>query len=512
VSLKDRIIGWLGIEQERTITPAQLFNTGYLDYTNGWWSASGQSVTPTTVMEAAQGACVRLLADDISSLPADVFVKQDRASLPMPAPSWMVSPTGRPTDLFLSYVSDWVTSLGTDGNAFTLCLPSVFDPQYLEVLDPQRVDIVNEEGTIYYRVNGEKRTSANILHVPWVRLPGEVRAINPVQASRDSIGLELAARKWAGAFFRNGGTLGGIVEVPAGAVVDQDQLREQFEARHRGEDNWWRPGVLTGGAKYDDHALKPAEADLAPLWNHVLEEAARVYHIPPHLLSSQDPGAAARASVEERGIGYVRHAVRPFTTRFEKAHSLLLPGGQFIKLNMNALMRGDAKTRGEFYNLLLQGKTIKREEVRDLEDLPWDGELGYLETPNNNPPEDPVEEPAQEPRAISIDTVTLADEGARRLADTAKAGAVVAMEEARKSSEKTDERVDALSAKVDDLFARFDREAEDRAAILALLQARNAPPDIRIDGEYVYYQRGAEVERKRVTRDETGRVIGMVAA
>jgi hypothetical protein len=86
------------------------------------------------------------------------------------------------------------------------------------------------------------------------------------------------------------------------------------------------------------------------------------------------------------------------------------------------------------------------------------------------------------------------------------------MEEARKSSEKTDERVDALSAKVDDLFARFDREAEDRAAILALLQARNAPPDIRIDGEYVYYQRGAEVERKRVTRDETGRVIGMVAA
>ncbi len=510
------------MNQKRTLTPAQVFNIGgsWEDY---FATASGQSVTPETVMQAAQGACVRLLSDDIGSLPVDVYQRDGPITLPAPTPSWLTSPSGRRFDTTVTYLSDWVTSLGIDGNAFTLALPNVFDPQYLEVLDPATVGIELRDGEVHYLVSGAERrdyTDMNIIHVPWVRIPGQLRGVSPMTAGRESTGLELAATKWAAAFFREGGTLGGIVRVPGGPeTVDADKLREQFQARHRGERNWWKPAVLTGGAEYDDIVLKPESAQLTVLWQHVMEQAAAVYHIPPHLLASQVAGGASYASIEERGIAYVRHAVRPIVTRFERSHSLLLPEGQFLKCNMNGLLRGDAKARAEFYRQMLDGKVMLREEARALEDLPWLGELGWLETPNNNgvsEPE-PTEAPAEEePRSITISDVFLRDEAAasltERVADTAAAGAAVAAAEARKLAESVSAEVaelrQAIVTQADTIAALRD----DRGRIEALLEERNRPPDITIDGDYVLYQRGSEVERKRVIRDSAGHVVGMVAA
>lgn len=520
MSLTDTIrrLFWGDPPDERGLTPQQLFNTGFMDYSDGWYSASGQPVTPKTAMEAALGACVRLIADDISTLPVDTYTRSGPVVTEVDAPPWLESPTGGRFDTSVNYIGDWVMSVGLDGGAFSMFTPNTFVPERAEVLDPTQVTIEERDGVTHYIVataeGSRDLTDANIMYVPWLRMPGELRGINPVQSTRDSTGLELAARKYTSAFFRNGGVMGGMVLVPQALSQEQiDNLRGQFDARHKGEKNWFRPGVITGGATYEESALKPQEAELQPLWAHVLEEAARIYHIPPHLLSVLDTGAAARASVEERGIGYVRHAVRPFSTRFERAHSRLLPPGQFVKLNLNALMRGDAKTRAEYYGFMVNSvKAMKREEVRELEDLPYDGELGYLDTPNNVAPADrePTEEAPE--RSLTIDTVTIGDDSAARIANTAAAGAAVAADQVRQSGEKVSEEVAALRAEVQTQAEAIRMLADDRSRIEELLAQRNAPPDIRIDGDFVYYQHGSEVERKRVTRDDSGRVIGMVAA
>lgn len=382
MSLLDSIRGFFSAPEERALSYQQAWGSGQDDL---YWSsltATGQNVTVESAMSAAVGKCVRLLSDDISSLPLDVFEGKE----PVDLPRWMVSPSGQPTDLFMSYISDWVTSQGMDGNSFTLALPNIFMPEYVEILDPTAVEVLEDRPGYYRLGTGKIVDSSTILHVPWVRVPGRRRGVSPVKSSKESIGLELAAQRWVGAFFKNGGTLGGIVRVPGGPdTVDSKQLREQFQARHTGPENWWKPAVLTGGAEYDDSTISPKDAELGSLWTHVLEEAMGVFHIPPHLLSVIDTGAAARASVEERGIGYVRHAVRPFTTRFERSHSLLLPGPRHTKLNLNGLMRGDAKTRAEFYTAMTQMKAMKPSYVAELEDLPTDQAIeGWLETPNNN--------------------------------------------------------------------------------------------------------------------------------
>jgi HK97 family phage portal protein len=330
MSLLDNIRGFFFpvIPEERALSYQQAWGS---DQDDLYWTSltsSGERVTVESAMRVAVGKCVRLLSDDISSLPLDVFAGQEPTALPQ----WMVTPTGRPTDLFMSYVSDWVTSQGMDGNTFTLALPNVFAPEYVEVLDPVATEILDDRPDHYRLPSGVEAKPNTILHVPWMRIPGTRRGVSPVKDSKESIGLELAAQQWVGAFFANGGALGGIVSVPGGPeTVNAEKMREQFVSRHTGSDNWWKPAVLTGGATYDTNTISPKDAELGPLWTHVLEEAMAIFHIPPHLMSVIDTGAAARASVEERGIGYVRHAIRPFTTRFERAHSLMLQRNQYVR-------------------------------------------------------------------------------------------------------------------------------------------------------------------------------------
>jgi HK97 family phage portal protein len=495
---------------ERALTYEKIFGTG-ADL--GMWtsvSAAGENVTAETIMRAAAGACVRLLADDIAAMPIDVFLKVDGDAEPVQPPRWVRSPTGRRFDTSDLFVSDLVTSLGTDGNAFVLAKPNVIDVERVEVLDPAVTTVEEVDGVIVYRnsaVQGGTLTDANIVHIPWVRLPGQLRGIAPVEASRESSGLELAAQKWAGAFFKNAGTLGGIVEVPGGPeTVDSAKLRAQFESRHTGSDNWWKPGVLTGGATYKSTTPTPKDADLEPLFRHCVEEAARLFHIPPHLLGSQSAGAVSYASVEQRSIEYVVHGVVPFTTRLERVLSRLLPGQQYLKFNVNGLLRGDVKSRWEAYGIALDKKVMQREEVRSKEDMPNLGELGFLETPNNNGPREA--QPAARGMGVSIDA-TVDDDQLVAFGDAQRE----AIEEMRALAASVQH--DRDQALTDRVAAR--RELADLRDAVEAHVAPSAPViDIRRDERgkpiEVYERRGDSVTRKTITYDAEGRMIGIRAA
>lgn len=379
---------------KRALTPAQLWNAGLDDWSGGD-TAAGVRVTAEAAMRAASGACIRLLADDISSLPLDFYRKVGDDSVPIAAPGWYSYPFANRWGTWPDHISQVVVSFLTDGNAFVQGLPDAVNVEHLEVLDPNIVSIQSANGMTTYRygTRGVTFTDGQLMHIPWITMPGRLRGLNVIEANKESTGLELAAREWASRFFSNGATLGGIIEVPreSGVLTKEsaEALRDQFANRHTGKRKAFAFGVLTGGAKWVQNTVSPQEADLAPLWRHVLEEAARLYHVPPHLLASQESGGASFASVEQRSIEYVQHAIIPIVRRLEAAYSRLVPGEDtFIKFNVNALMRGDVKTRAEAYSILLQNKVIRREEARRWEDLRPDPDaIGYLDTPNNAVPD-----------------------------------------------------------------------------------------------------------------------------
>lgn len=369
---------------------------------SGWVpadSAAGVAVdTERALRSIAVQAAIRLLTNDIASLPVDAFRKvsnQQRTELRKP--DWIVQPNpNNPNETWEDHLKQVVFAALTDGNDFTYVFPSIFDPQGLAVLDPKDVDIKGSgplsETTYDVKGLGKALTPANIIHIPWLVPAGKKRGLNPIEAAKQGLGVALAADEFVGSYFGNGAVLSGVIEYPVGSEptpAQVEDLKRDFAKRHVGVRKSHAVGALTGGATFKPFEYNNRDAQLIELRQDIVEEVARLFGIPPHMLGSQRPGAVSYASVEQRSIDYVTHAVLPIVRRIETGYSRLLRGQQtYLKFNLSGLLRADHKTRWESYGVALDKKVIKRDEVRALEDLPFDGELGYLETPNNNAPQE----------------------------------------------------------------------------------------------------------------------------
>ena len=396
---------------QRGLTAQQLFGGSSDEWVSQ--NTSGVPVSADAAMRhIAVQAAVRLLTNDIASLPVDAFraikVPAGDGDLAVAAkkelrrPSWVLEPVpNNPNVTWEDHVKAVVYSMLTDGNAFTYCFPSVFNVQAIRVLDPKTVDIKGQAGfgDVVYKVEGVGELSPfEVLHLPWVVPPGKHRGLNPIETAKQGLGIALAADEFVGSYFGNGAVLSGHLEFPVGVEPSEEQLRpiiDGFRKKHVGSRKSHAIGALTGGAKYVEHTYSNQGAQLHELREDIVEDVARLFGIPPHMLGSQKPGAVAFASIEQRSIDYVTHAVLPIVKRIEVGYSRLLRGQQtYLRFNVEGLKRGDQAARAKYYETMLTNKAIRREEVRALEDLPFDAEgVGYLETPNNNPP-DPAQEPA----------------------------------------------------------------------------------------------------------------------
>lgn len=369
------------------------WNTG-ADYGRGNTSAGEYVDADRAFRSIAVQAAIRLLVNDIGSLPVDAFRRTEGGRQEISKPAWMASPSGNPNLTWEDHVKQVVYGILADGEAFTAVFPSIFDVRELEVIPATAVRSVRRDGgSVAYDIDGFKVPLAptNIVHIPWMLPAGSLRGVDPIEAAKEGLGIALAADKFVGSYFGNGAILSGVVEYPMGVDPTPEQvkqLRDDFTRRHVGARKSHAVGALTGGATFKPFDYSNRDAQLLELRDQIVEEVARLFGIPPHMLGSQKPGAVGYASVEQRSIDYVTHAVLPIVRRIESGYSRLLYGSRtYLRFNLEGLQRGDSAGRAQFYASMLQNKVMRRDEVRAKEDLPFDPTAdGYLETPNNNAP------------------------------------------------------------------------------------------------------------------------------
>jgi HK97 family phage portal protein len=278
-----------------------------------------------------------------------------------------------------------------DGNAFTLALPSVYEPAELHILDPRRVEI--KDGPTYIvRGSGQSRefTPDNILHTPLPLFIGDsMRGLSPVEAARQGMALSIASERFGAKLFENGTVLSGVIKVPgAMSGPDQDAMRDKWSERYAGVKNAHKPGVLTQGAEWVPLGITPDQAQFLETRRYQAEESARLYGVPPVLIGITTPGAMSYASAEQQNLQFVTYTLRNIVESIEASYQRLIPGADtFLKFNLNGLLRADFKSRMEGYGIAVQNKLATRNEVRAREDWEPISDGGFLETPNNNAPD-----------------------------------------------------------------------------------------------------------------------------
>lgn len=252
----------------------------------------------------------------------------------------------------------------------------------LSVLNPERVTPRRQAGGIVFDVvldsgetvvanryrRGEGR--GGVLHIPGYRMPGALEGLSPIDRGREAIGLGLVAEEYGGRFFGNGAHAGGVIEV--GGPLDKpavDRLKDGWEEHHVGSSNFHRPGVLTDGARWVSQTVPNDAAQFLETRRFQVSEIARLFRVPPHLISDIEKSTSWGTGVEEQGIGFVTFAITPFLRRAELRLSRLVPRGQYLKWSVNGLLRGRTNDRYSAYQIGRQNGWLSANEIRALEDM-----------------------------------------------------------------------------------------------------------------------------------------------
>ena len=340
----------------------------------GMQSEAGVNVTTKKSFEiVAFFSAVSLISDTISTLPCGAYLRIGATRRPLnPRPVWLDQP-----DIDLStraaFFQQVFSSLLVHGNSYT----RVFRDAQGQVvnlvnLNPEKVEIERSKvGRKVFRYEGENRplSGDEIIHIVDLIMPGDLKGLSRVETLKQSLGLNIALSDYAARFFGTGASASGVIEFPGNLTSEQaKQLADGFDARHRnGSRRAHKTGVLSGGAKFVATQLDPETSQALESRKFAVEEIARAFNVPLHLLGV--PGTASYASVEQNNLQFVSMTLRPLAEKVEAAFSRLLPGDAFIKFQFGDLLRADLVARIQSYSVGAQAGFYSTNDIRRLEDL-----------------------------------------------------------------------------------------------------------------------------------------------
>ena len=216
-----------------------------------------------------------------------------------------------------------------------------------------------------------------------------IRGRGFLQLARETIGAEGAAQRYGRKFYQNGAMISGIVEVDSDLEKPgRDRIKEQFAQYNPYGDDAFKVAVLDRGFKYTPIGLKQSDAQYIESRAFGVEEVSRFTGIPKHMLQS---GKESYESNQQQRVTFVQDTLAPYVIQWEQENSFkcLLSfqrrEGLYFKGNLSVLMRGDDKSRAEFYEKMIQNSVLNPDECRSLEERnPIPGGLGsqFLATRN----------------------------------------------------------------------------------------------------------------------------------
>lgn len=315
-------------------------------------------------------ACVRILADSIASLPVQTYRRNgtSREMLTF-VPSLLFAPAAR--DNLFEWLHKAVVSLALRGNAYGLITQrdDLGFPTMIEWLNPDEmwVDELRPTLPIYYW-QGKEVPREQIVHIPWVVLPGYVVGLSPVQSFARTIGIGLSATEYGLSWFDNGGTPPATMKNSAKTITPQEseEISNRLSASMRSR----RPLVF--GQDWDFTALQvnPEESQFIETMRLNASQIAAIYGVPPDMVGGDSGGSMTYANVEQNAINFVGFTLRPWLARLEAKLSALMPGKEFVRFNVDAMIRVDLMTRYQAHSMSLNDGWRNRDEIRAIEDLP----------------------------------------------------------------------------------------------------------------------------------------------
>lgn len=338
-------------------------------------NASGSAELEEALMNAASWACIDVISDALGRTPLDAF-RGDKVSIPVvPVPRVL----DKPSSIVLRDV--WRYQLGfalaTDGNAFGQItgLTGAGYPTGIEWFNPAAVTkrkVVDGIAQVEIeRIVHRLYPDGDIFHIPGRMIqPGTPFALSTVEYAGRNSRMSLSAEKFSNDFFTGGGHPDAILKAKTN-LTNEQALSIKGAVRQALSGNSREPLVLSDMIDWQQIQSDPSNTQFIDVMRFCCEQASRFWHVPPAMIFAAVSGQnVTYSSVSDADLNLLKYTLDGYWVRIETALTECIPRPQYVKVNRNAVLRGDPLNQIDYITKAIATRTMTPNEARALLEMP----------------------------------------------------------------------------------------------------------------------------------------------
>lgn len=378
----DFVRALVGLPEQRAISLDESSRPGSLASMQP--SVAGTVVTADSALRnMAVLACIRIIAQSLASVPLILYWREgrqrvratDHAVYPVLTQMGNAEMTAYEVrETRISHCMAW-------GNAYAeIQYDSNYQVRGLWPLAPDRVGVErNDNGKLVYTYwsdamgQGFVLPAYRVLHLRYTMIRGAL-GISPVRQAMNALGVAQATEEYGGRYFANGSRPSIILKHPGKLTKEAyANLRDSFANTWQGLDNAHRVNILEEGITPEIVGIPPEEAQFLGTRQYQVQEIARLYGVPLHMLAVGE--TATYASAEQDAINFRQLTLLEWARRDEQRLMADLltrqerQNGYYIEYLLDGLERATIETRTHAYATMIQNGMLMPNEARERENL-----------------------------------------------------------------------------------------------------------------------------------------------
>lgn len=209
-----------------------------------------------------------------------------------------------------------------------------------------------------------------ITHVTALSTDG-FKGLSPIELNRQAIGTGMAGDLAAAQMFGAGG-------MPAGLVTTEEDVSseeavaivEGLNRKLTGPANAGKWAFVNRALKFQPWTMPASDMQFVESRVHQVEEVARIFGVPPHLLGQTEKQTSWGTGVTEQNRGLSRYTLMGWTSRLEQRLTRLLPNKQLAEYDYAGLLQGSAQEEIEILIKQVEKGILTINEARAIRNLP----------------------------------------------------------------------------------------------------------------------------------------------
>lgn len=347
---------------------------------------TGMAVTPENALRLLTvQKCVRFRAATFAQLPIQAFEKLEgddfkedslsplRVLLNDQPNVWMQAP------FFWSMVETFIC---TKGNfiAYKLGIEGRPTQQLIPITNRVLKIIQNDDYTLTYQVRlrsgaQEDIPQSKILHFRSLCTLDGISGVSPIEYAAEQIGVSKSQITFLANYFDKGMHPGAIFKHKLTLdPVTHANKREALKKKYGGLGKAWEMMLIDEDMTVEFPKMTLVDAQYLEIMKMGEAEICGLYRVPLILVQAGDKTPTYNSS-EQLDIHYAKHGIAPDCRNYEKTCESSLMSAKdretkYLKFNLDALMRGDFKTRMDGLSVGVINRILNPNEARKKLDMP----------------------------------------------------------------------------------------------------------------------------------------------